>query len=106
MTVSLWFGGGVNIFASYSDATALPEVVLDANKVYWAKSSFLFITLALLGLNFNFRAASGISATFWATSLIVIFGPTPPLLTIFTLGVLLIAQQVRRGTIFGEKTSA
>ncbi|MEM6914297.1 MAG: hypothetical protein AAF511_10010 [Pseudomonadota bacterium] len=102
MTMGLWFGDGVNIFASYSSASTLPEVIIDANKVYWAKTSFLFLTLLLLGLNLNARAAAGLGATFWSTSLIVMFGPTPTLVFTLALGVLLIAQQIRRKRLFGE----
>jgi len=34
MTYSFYFGNGVNIFASFSDAANLNPVILDANKVY------------------------------------------------------------------------
>ena len=51
MTVQLWFGDGVNIFASYSTPTTPAEILLDANKVYWSKTSFLFLTLLLLAFN-------------------------------------------------------
>ena len=48
MTAQLWFGGGINIFASYSDAATLDAVVLDANKIYWSKTCFLFGALLLI----------------------------------------------------------
>lgn len=96
MTFRLWFGGGVNIFASYTEITTLEETLLNANKVYWSKTCFLFLTLFLFSLNFDYRFVVGVAATFWATSLIVMFGINPTLLMVTLMGVALIIQQVLR----------
>lgn len=106
MTFRLWFGDGVNIFASYSDATAMSDVILDHNKVYWAKTSFLFSSIFLFALNFDYRAAVGIAAAIWGGALITIFGPTPPVVFILTNGVLLVALQTWRGELFGAASSS
>ena len=100
MTMELWFGDGVNVFASYSDATDPAMMVVDANKVYWSKTSFLFLTLFLFALNFDYRTAAGIGASFWAGSLIYNFGITPVLAVSFLTGVGLIAQQIMRNEIW------
>ncbi len=106
MTARLWFGEGINIFATYSDAQSSAEMIVDANKVYWSKTCFLFGTIALVALNFDFRAAAGIGATFWAVSLIVVFGTSPVLIAVAILGVLLIGQQLWRKTLFGPASAA
>ena len=49
MTIRLWFGDGVNVFASYSDASVPAEVIVEANKVYWSKTWFLFGSLLFDG---------------------------------------------------------
>ncbi|HAA16369.1 MAG TPA: hypothetical protein DCE41_33560 [Cytophagales bacterium] len=100
MTLRLWFGGGVNIFASYSQAATAAEMLVDANKVYWSKTCFLFLTLLLYGLKFDYRFVAGFAASFWAISLILMFGPTPVLLLVGALGIALIVQQVIRKTVF------
>ncbi|MEO1658397.1 MAG: hypothetical protein AAFR65_11805 [Pseudomonadota bacterium] len=105
MPSALWFGDGVNIFATYSDAQGLSEVVLDANKVYWSKTCFLFLTLLLLALSFDFRAAAGIGAVFWASSLILMFGASTTLIGVLILGGLLILQQVLKGKVFAQRES-
>lgn len=102
MTRDLWFGNGVNIFASYSGATDAAAFVVDANKVYWSKTSFLFLSLFLFALNFDYRAAVGIGATFWAGSLIYMFGPTPTLIVAFLIGFALIVQQIARREIWTQ----
>lgn len=103
MTYALWFGGGINIFASYSDATSAPEMIVDANKVYWSKTCFLFGTLLLVGLNVDIRAAAGLGATFWSASLIAMFGASPTLIAALVIGLLLLGQQISRKEFF-EKT--
>ncbi|MCI5043417.1 MAG: hypothetical protein MRY72_01870 [Aquisalinus sp.] len=100
MTMELWFGGGVNIFASYSNATDPAAMVVDANKVYWSKTSFLFLSLFLFALNFDYRAAAGIGASVWAGSLIFIFGVTPVLMVALLTGIGLIFQQVMRKEVW------
>ena len=105
MTYGLWFGGGVNIFASYSDAATVAEITADANKVYWAKTCFLFGTFLLVALNFDFRTAAGMGAIFWSGSLIIMFGATPVLLVVAALGILLTGQQIRRGQTFTARGS-
>jgi len=102
MTVRLWLGDGINIFASYSDAATSAQFIADANKIYWSKSCFLFGTLLLTGLNISFRAAFGLGATFWAGSLILMFGATPNLIGALVLGILLVVQQIRRGAFFSR----
>jgi len=106
MTYALWFGGGINIFASYSDAATASEMIVDANKVYWSKTCFLFGTLLLVGLNVDIRAAAGLGATFWATSLIVMFGASPTLIAALVIGVLLVGQQVLRKALFAKQNEA
>lgn len=104
MTFALWFGDGVNIFATYSDAAALEAVVLDANKVYWAKSGFLFSALFLIALNLDVRAAFGLAGTFWAMAIIVIFGATSiPVIASLVNGLVLIALQIYRQQVFAPK---
>lgn len=102
MTARLWFGEGVNVFASYSNVSNPAEMIIDANKVYWSKTCFLFGTILLVALNFDFRAAAGIGSTFWSVSLIAIFGSSPTLIAVAVLGTALIAQQVWRKTLFAE----
>lgn len=106
MTVRLWLGGGVNIFASYSDAVTSAQFIADANKIYWSKSCFLFGTLLLIGLNISFRAAFGLGATFWAGSLILMFGISPNVLGALILGMLIVIQQMRRGAFFSPARAA
>lgn len=107
MTLALWFGDGVNIFATYSDAATLDAVVLDANKVYWTKSGFLFSALFLIALNLDVRAAFGMAATFWATAIIVIFGATTlPVIASLVNGLVLIGLQIYRKQVFAPKPRA
>ena len=106
MTFHLWFGEGINIFATYSDAVLPAQVVIDANKVYWSKSSFLFSTLLLLALNVDIRAASGLAAAFWSGSLILNFGPSATLIFVLLIGLALVGQQIRRGSVFAKKLPA
>ncbi|MEM7268760.1 MAG: hypothetical protein AAF401_05860 [Pseudomonadota bacterium] len=106
MTVQLWFGGGINIFANYSDAASSATAIADANKVYWSKSCFLFSALLLIGLNVEIRAAFGVAAVFWSSSLLLVFGPTPPLIFTFLLGLALIGLQVRRRELFCPKSTS
>lgn len=100
MTYGLWFGDGINIFASYSDATDPAVAIVDANRVYWSKTCFLFGTLLLVGLNVDFRAAVGLAALFWASSLILMFGATPTLLVTVVLAAVLIGLQTCRAHVF------
>lgn len=103
MTFRLWFGDGVNIFASYSEATLQSQVILDANKVYWSKTCFLFGTLLLTGLGFDFRVAAGVAASFWSASLIVMFGATPNLIGALIMGIALVGLQVKRGELMSRQ---
>lgn len=103
MTSALWFGGGVNIFASYSDATEPAAAILDANKVYWSKTSFLFLTLLFAGLKIDMRAGIGIAASFWAGSLTLIFGASQNVIVALVIGVALVAQQIWRGSFFAKE---
>lgn len=103
MTYQLWFGGGINVFATYSDAATASELLVDANRVYWSKTCFLFGTLLLLGVNVDIRAAAGLGATFWSASLIVMFGASPVLLLAFGIGFLLVGQQILRGAFFAKR---
>ena len=96
MTFRLWFGGGINIFASYSSASTPADMLIDANKVYWSKTCFLFLTLFLYSLNLDYRFVVGVAATFWAGSLIIMFGLTPVLISVTLMGTALITQQVLR----------
>ena len=106
MTLALWFGDGVNIFATYSSAVAPPDVLLDANKVYWSKSLYLFSTLFLMALNVDIRAAVGIAAILWSTSLILIFGAfSPPMGVALGLGVIAVGLQLKRGEFFSRRQS-
>ncbi len=95
MTYGLWFGDGINIFASYSDANGA-ELLVDANKVYWSKTCFLFLTLFLYALNMDLRLSVGLGAFFWASSLIIMFGVSPVLMTALLVAAALIAQHVMR----------
>ncbi len=100
MTLRLWFGDGINIFATYSAAASPAEMLIDANKVYWSKTCFLFLTLLLYFLNFDYRFAAGFGATFWSVSLIVMFGPSPVLISVALVGLVLLVQQVLRKQVF------
>ncbi len=99
MTLRLWFGEGINIFATYSGATTDAEMLIDANKVYWSKTCFLFLTLLLYALNFDYRFVVGMAASFWSASLILMFGVNSVLLGVAILGVILIIQQILRKQI-------
>ncbi|MEM9652293.1 MAG: hypothetical protein AAGA65_09375 [Actinomycetota bacterium] len=101
MTYGLWFGDGVNVFASYHDDPTLVE----ANEVYWSKTTFLFLTLLLAGIGFDYRFAVGFGATFWAASLTLMFGATPTLVFVLLLGTGLLVQQAARRQIFIAKDS-
>ncbi|MEO0691121.1 MAG: hypothetical protein AAFY51_12605 [Pseudomonadota bacterium] len=103
MTIRLWFGDGINIFATYSDAALPAQVILDANKVYWSKTCFLFGTLLLTGLGIDFRAAAGTAASFWSVSLIFMFGPSLNLVGALILGVALAALQMKRQELFATR---
>ncbi|MEM1236228.1 MAG: hypothetical protein AAGI10_04595 [Pseudomonadota bacterium] len=100
MTSGLWFGDGINIFASYSDTTDPAQFIVDANKVYWAKTCFLFGLLLMMALNVDFRAAAGIGAFYWAVFLMLMFGATPTLAGSVVLGVLTFGLQIYRGEFF------
>ncbi|MEM7138155.1 MAG: hypothetical protein AAF500_16355 [Myxococcota bacterium] len=104
LTLGLWSDAGVNVFASYSAAATPSAMIVDANKIYWSKTCFLFGTLLLAGLNIDLRAAVGLAATFWAGSLIVMFGPSPNLVAVTVIGVLLVGQQIRRRQFFVGRT--
>ncbi|WOE75538.1 hypothetical protein [Alterisphingorhabdus coralli] len=103
MTARLWFGDGVNIFASYSDAALPAQVIIDANKVYWSKTCFLFSILLLMGLNVDFRAAAGLGGVFWSSSLMIMFGFSQTLIGAFAMGLLLVALQLWRGQFFSDR---
>eukprot|EP00439_Symbiodinium_sp_Y106_P088655 s1_g1191.t1 len=96
MTSALWFGGGVNIYESYSAATDPSVQIVDANYVYWSKTCFLFLSMLLFALNFDYRAGVGLAATFWAVSLILMFGITPNLAVAGVLGTSIFVQQIVR----------
>lgn len=100
MTHGLWFGDGINIFASYSSPTDPAQAIMDANKVYWSKTCFLFGTLLLVALSFDFRAAVGLAALFWSGSLVLMFGLTPTLATTLILAAPLFGLQVYRAQVF------
>lgn len=103
MTLALWFGDGVNIFATYSDAITPPEVLSDANKVYWSKSVYLFSTLFLIAINVDIRTAVGIAAILWSGSLILIFGVFSTAMGVaIGLGLILVFLQTRRGEFFAK----
>ena len=107
MTIALWFGDGVNIFATYSDAVAPPDVLLDANKVYWSKSLYLFSTLLLMALNVDIRAAVGIAAILWTGSLILIFGAfSSAMAAALILGIIVVVLQIMRGEFFARRPAA
>lgn len=99
MTFRLWFGDGVNIYASYSSATDPAVMLVDANYVYWSKTGFLFSTLLLYGLNFDYRFVAGVGMLFWAGSLALMFGATPVLISGLLMGVALVGLQIYRGEV-------
>ncbi|NET33099.1 MAG: hypothetical protein F6K19_13940 [Cyanothece sp. SIO1E1] len=99
MTIRLWFGEGINIFATYSEAATDAEMLIDANRVYWSKTCFLFLTLLLYGLNFDYRFVVGVAASFWSSSLILMFGTSPVLISVAVLGAILVIQQILRKQI-------
>ncbi|MEM9775275.1 MAG: hypothetical protein AAF902_11895 [Chloroflexota bacterium] len=105
MTIRLWFGGGINIFANYSDAATAAEMMVHANQVYWSKTTFLFLTILLYSFSLDYRLVVGIGATFWALSLILMFGVTPILILNVILGPLIIGQQIWRKQIFQPQLS-
>lgn len=99
MTFGLASAEGINIFTSYSSAQDLAQLLEDANKVYWSKSCFLFVTLFLTALNLDFRMAVGIAGAFWSLSLLIMFGPTFNLIAVLIGAVVLLTQQIARGEI-------
>lgn len=104
MTTQLWFGDGINVFATYSDAALPAQMVVDANKVYWSKTCFLFGILLLVGLNVDFRAAAGLGGMFWSVSLILGFGASPNLIGAFVMGFLLVVLQIWRKQFFSDQS--
>ena len=100
MTMALWFGDGINIYDSYSPTNNAAVQIIDANYVYWSKTCFLFLSMLLFAFNFDYRAVVGIAATFWAGSLISMFGVTLNLGIADVVGVSLIAQQIFRKQIW------
>ncbi|MEM1401907.1 MAG: hypothetical protein AAGG55_01130 [Pseudomonadota bacterium] len=106
MTLGLWSAEGINIFTSYSIAPDASQLILDANKIYWSKTCFLFSTLLMFSLNVDFRFAVGAAATFWAVSLMVMFSVTPTLIGGTIFGLALCAQQIWRGDVFGARRTA
>ncbi|MEL7339440.1 MAG: hypothetical protein AAGM67_03060, partial [Bacteroidota bacterium] len=76
------------------------EMLVDANKVYWSKTCFLFLTILLYALNFDYRFVAGVAASFWAASLILMFGASPVLLAVASVGLTLVIQQIVRKQIF------
>jgi hypothetical protein len=96
MTFALWFGDGINIFATYSGAHTAEDMLVDANYVYWSKTCFLFLTMSLVALNVDFRFAIGLACSFWAISLTLMFGASWVLVIAATLGILLVALQLIR----------
>jgi hypothetical protein len=105
MTAKLWFGDGVNIFAAYSDATEAAKFIVDANKVYWAKTNFLFASILLYALNFDYRAAVGLGVTLWSIVLIVMFESSPVILVSLVTGIALVAQQAWRKQLWNRATN-
>lgn len=103
MTFRLWFGEGINIYATYSKATSPSTMLFDANKIYWSKTCFLFLSILLYALNFDYRFAVGFAASFWSGSLMLMFGPSPILVMVALLGVVLIVQQSVRRQIFSSQ---
>ena len=96
MTIGLWFGDGINIFATYSPAVDATQMLMDANKIYWSKTCFLFGTLALFSLNIDYRFAVACGAAFWSASLIGMFTLTPILGVTLAGALALCVQQVWR----------
>ncbi|MDI9244231.1 hypothetical protein [Marinobacter sp. CHS3-4] len=103
MTFALWLGDGINVFASYSSAVSAAPLVVDANYVYWSKTCFLFLTMLLVSLNIDYRFAVGSGCFFWATSLILMFGTSPVLLTSAILGLLIAGIQVKRREVLDAR---
>ncbi|MEM9052449.1 MAG: hypothetical protein AAGC47_10390 [Bacteroidota bacterium] len=103
MSNALWLGDGINIFTSYSSAVTAEELLVDANKIYWSKTCFLFLTLLLFTLNFDYRFAAGIAASFWSISLILMFELSPILAFVLFLSVILVVQQIHRKQVFSVK---
>lgn len=102
MTSKLWFGDGVNVFANYSDTKQAAEFVVDANKVYWAKTNFLFASILLYALNFDYRAAVGLGAALWSTILMLMFDASPVLLVSLVVGIALVVQQIWRNQLWNR----
>ena len=105
MTIALWFGDGVNVYATYSSATNAAEMIIDANYVYWSKSSFLFLSMFLTALNFDYRFSVGFACSFWSLSLIAMFGVSLVLALAACVGIALIAVQFSRREIFDGSNS-
>ncbi|MEO0437286.1 MAG: hypothetical protein AAF098_10295, partial [Pseudomonadota bacterium] len=99
MTLGLASSEGVNIFEGYSSVQDPVEMLKDANKIYWSKTCFLFGTLLLTTLNFDFRMAVAIAGGFWSLSLLLIFGSNPTLCAVLVGAVVLSGQQVFRGEV-------
>ena len=102
LTYTLWFGGGINLFASYSDSVSSEQMIANANIIYWSKTSFLYLTLLLFSLNFDYRFAVGVGCSFWAISLLVIFGVKPLLIVATIIGLALIAIQLVRKEVWNK----
>jgi hypothetical protein len=79
---------------------------VDANKVYWSKTSFLFLTLLLLGLNVNFRAAAAWRGVFGPPPSFMMFGASPTLWAVLTVGGCWSANSCCAERLFGHTQSA
>lgn len=106
MTMALWFGDGINVFESYSDATTAEAMLVDANFVYWSKTCFLFLTMLMIAANFDGRFAIGLGCSFWAISLSLMFGASPVLLAATAAGVLIVGVQIKRGEVLRSQRAA
>ena len=101
MTYRLWFGGGVNIFATYSAAgDDAARMLVDANYVYWSKTGFLFLSILLFALRLDYRFVVGAGIAFWSGSLLLMFGVKPVLALALLLGLSLVGVQIYRGRVW------
>ena len=92
LTIGTWVTGA-DVFLDYTSAAASGDYIGDANRVFWAKDCFLFLTVLLLASGLGSRAAVGFGAVFWSVALMVIFSVDLLLMATLILGLALIGSK-------------
>lgn len=71
---NFWFTGGEAIFGKYAEATG-GKALLVAQRVYFAKATWMFVLLWMLVLRLPLRAAVTYSFALYSVELLVFFEP-------------------------------